>query len=159
MTLPWPQWLFALAAALTKPAHSDVIAALRGLSRRLGALRASLAAALAAARAPQPPLLHPPPPQQQEVLAAGAGQGHGAAPGARAAGVASVRTGSAVGGRGPGRGPVPDAPAGRGQQLAGEGEEALSERLGRLNALAVVAGGYFGQDERLLRLVADLDMP
>ncbi len=74
------QWLFALAAALEKPVHSGVVAALRALVRRVLALRAGL------------------------------------------------------GSRG-------------------------DPQLARLNTLAVVAGAYFGQDERLVRVVADLELP
>ncbi len=74
------QWLFALAAALEKPAHCDVVAALRCLTRRVRALRSGLQSA-------EDPLLP------------------------------------------------------------------------RLNTLAVVAGAYFGQDDKLVPWVADMDLP
>lgn len=35
------QWLFALCAALEKPAHSDVVAALRSLMRKVGCMPCS----------------------------------------------------------------------------------------------------------------------
>ena len=74
------QWLFALSAALEKPAHSDVVSALRSLLRRAAVLRAGLA------RKEDP-------------------------------------------------------------------------QLPRLNTLAAVAGAYFGQDEKLVGWVADLELP
>ncbi|RDJ94244.1 hypothetical protein B4Q13_15920 [Lacticaseibacillus rhamnosus] len=74
------QWLFALIAVLEKPAHSDVVAALRSLSRRLAQLRCTLA-------------------------------------------------------------------------------DASDPQLARVNTLAVVAGAYFGQDEKLVAWVSDMELP